>query len=370
MKSANKNFIYALSIITGTIVGVGFFSLPFIASKVGFLVMLVYFLILGILIILTHLFFTELSLKTPDFKRLPGFAKFYLGSWGEKVASISFTVGLFGTLLAYLIVGGEFLGNLLSPIFGGGAVVYTIVYFSLGAILIFLGMKTIAKVELYGLLAFFLIAVAIFIRSKSFIKIDNLFPSPDLNYLFLPYGPILFSLWGADLIPEIEEMMGNRKDLLKKIIPLAILIAIIIYSFFIYLILGISGTQTTESGLIGLKNFLPSGTMRLAFLIGVLATFTSFLTLGLTLKKVFWYDLKIGKNLAWLVTCSVPLMLFFIGFKNFIPIISFVGGIALGINAILILLMYRKINPKSFLVYPLLLIFLGGIIYEIMYFLR
>jgi len=56
--------------------------------------------------------------------------------------------------------------------------------------------------------------------------------------------------------------------------------------------------------------------------------------------------------------------------KQFIPVISFVGGVMLGIDGILILLMYRKIKPKQILVYPLFLILFGGIIYEIIYFLR
>jgi len=92
--------------------------------------------------------------------------------------------------------------------------------------------------------------------------------------------------------------------------------------------------------------------------------------MGLTLKKVFWYDLKLKKNLAWVITCFIPFFFFLIGIKNFIPVIAFVGGVMLGIDGILILLMYKKIRPKNLLVYPLILIFLGGILYEIVYFLK
>jgi hypothetical protein len=211
---------------------------------------------------------------------------------------------------------------------------------------------------------------AIFFQGKLFITIENLFPSPDISYIFLPYGIILFSLWGAALIPEVEEMLGKEKNLLLKIIPITILIPMVVYLFFIYLILGITGTQTTESALTGLRNVLGDGTVSLALIFGLLTTFTSFITLGLTLKKVFWYDLKIGKNIAFAITCFVPLVLFLIGIKQFIPIISFVGATMLGIDGILILLMYRKIKPKQILVYPLFLILFSGIIYEIIYFMK
>jgi len=362
--------IYALATLSGTIIGVGLFSLPYITLKVGFWVMLGYFLVLGSLVILVHQFFGELALATPDLKRLPGFAKFHLGNKGEKIAYLSSTLGIFGAILAYLIVGGEFLTELLSPFFGGGNLVWTLFYFSLGAILIFFGIKAISKVEFWGLVLFFIILIAIFFREQPFLKLENLFPAPDFAYLFLPYGAILFSLWGATLIPEVEEMLRERKKLLKMIIPISILIPIFVYLFFIYLVLGITGPKTTETALTGLRAVLGDGIVSLTLLFGLLTTFTSFTTLGLTLKKIFWYDLKMDKNLAWLITCFVPLILFLIGVRQFIPVIVFIGGVMLGIDGILILLMYRKINPKQILIYPLFLIFLGGIIYEIIYFLK
>jgi len=371
-----KKIIYAISIISGTIIGVGLFSLPYIASKVGILVMLGYFLALGALVIILHLFFGELTLNTPDFKRLPGFAKFHLGNSGEKIAYFSTILGLFGAILAYLIVGGQFLENLLSPFFGGGSILYTLLYFVAGAILIFFGIKAVARIEFWGLILFFAVLIAIFFRGQPSLNLENLFPAPDLKYLFLPYGAIFFSLWGASLIPEVEEMLGEKRHLLKKIIPIAILIPILVYLFFIYLILGITGPQTTESALTGLCNFLGNRIVSLGLLFGIIATFTSFIALGLTLKKVFWYDLKIGKNLAWAITCFPPFILFLIGVKNFISVISLVGGIMLGIDAILIILMYQAFKKMKrfslvyFLTSFLILIFSLGVLYEIFYFIK
>jgi len=362
--------LYVIATLSGTIIGVGLFALPYVTLKVGFWVILGYFLVLGALVILVHLFFGELALKTPDFKRLPGFAAIYLGKRGKIVAYISTILGIFGALLAYLIVGGEFLSELFSPIFGGDALFCTLFYFVIAASLIFYGIKAIAKVEFWGLVLFFIILFTIFFRGQPLIETQNLFPFPDRSAWFLPYGVILFSLWGAALIPETEEMLGNQKKMLLKIIPVAILIPVLTYLFFIYLVLGITGSQTTETALPGLRIVLGDGIVSLALLFGLVTTFTSFITLGLTLKKVFWYDLKIDKTISWLITCFVPLFLFLIGVKQFVPVIAFVGAVMLGIDGILILLMYRKINPKKLLVYPLFLILLGGIIYEVMYFFK
>ncbi|HUW71624.1 MAG TPA: aromatic amino acid transport family protein [Candidatus Humimicrobiaceae bacterium] len=370
--------IYAIATISGTIIGAGLFALPYITLKVGFGVILAYFLVLGSLVVLIHLFFGELSLKTPDFKRLPGFTKIYLGKPGQAVAYTSTILGLFGALLAYLILGGEFLTKLtelILPALGGNNLFYTLFYFVIGAFLIFYGIKAIEKVEFWGLVLFLIILFAVFIKGMSFINIENLFigqcsiGNGQWSSLFLPYGAILFSLWGAALIPEAEEILGERKKMLLKIIPITILIPALVYLFFIYITLGITGLQTTEDALSGLTNVLGDGIVVLALLFGLLTTFTSFVALGLALKKVFRYDLKFSKNLAWAITCFLPLILYLIGIKSFIAVIGVVGGMMLAVDGILILLMYKKIRPeRAYLVYSLIFVLLGGIIYSVIYY--
>ena len=87
------------------------------------------------------------------------------------------------------------------------------------------------------------------------------------------------------------------------------------------------------------------------------------------MEKIFWYDLKIKKIIAWAVTCFVPLGLFLIGIKSYITIIGLVGAIMLGIDGILILLMYTKATKKKS-VLLLATVLLIGIICEIFYFFR
>ena len=363
-----KTLVLSVSTLSGTIIGVGIFALPYITLQVGFWIMFGYFLFSATVIILIHLFFGELALKTPDLKRFPGFAKIYLGNWGEKVAGIASILGIFGAILAYFIVGGEFLTEMLSPIFGGSNLLYTLFYFIIGAGLIYFGINAIAQVEFWGLVLFFLALILMFFKGFSQIQIQNLFPKPDFSKFFLPYGPLIFSLWGTSLIPEVEEMLGKNKKLIKKVIFISILIPVLVYLLFIFLVLGITGFQTTESALTGLRSFLGGGIVSLAIFCGVVTTFTSFIALGLTLRNVFLYDLKMNKNLAWAITCFVPLILFLSGIKSFISVISFLGGVMLGLEGILILIMYQKIRPeRKFLSFVLFLILLGGFIFELIY---
>ncbi len=341
--------------------------------------MLIYFLILGAVVTIYSLFYGEISLRTKGLHRLPGYARKYLGVWGERLALFSNSLGLSGALLAYLIVGSGFLFSLFKPILGGSSFIYLLIFFSVGAILIYFGIKSIAQVELSLLILFFAILVFVFVRGFSLITAEHLFVF-NAGYLFLPYGAVLFSLSGIALVPEVKEMLSRNRTALKKLIVLAIAISVITYLFFIYLILGISGSDVSVDAITGLGKFLSQGIISLALIFGFLTVFTSFLTIGLTLKKILWYDLKLNKDLAWALACFVPLILFIIGLNNFITVISLAGGVFLAIDAILITLVYLKaktrgelkpafsLNLPRFLIYALILFFILGIIYEIIYF--
>ncbi len=375
----NKKFFQALAILVGHIIGVGIFSLPFIAAKVGMVTMLFYFFLLGGVVILFELFYGEAVLRTREKHRLPGYAGKYLGKWARNLAFVSSGLGAIAAMLAYIIVGGGFLGSILNPVLGGGLSLYIYIFFALGTFLIYFGIKSIAQTESVFLVFFFIILGLIFYKSSSVIKIENIFVfNPE--YLFLPYGAVLFSLAGTSMIPEVKELLIDKAGNLKKVIFLATLIAALVSLFFTFLILGITGSETTPEAITGLGNRLGNGVVVLALLFGVLTTFTSFLTMGLTFKKILWYDLGINKYASWLIACFLPFGLFLFGLTDFIKIVSISGGALLAINAIIMILVYLKaktkgdmepgysLNLPKVLVYSLVLFFILGAIYEIIYF--
>jgi amino acid permease len=366
-------YIYPVATLSGAIIGVGFLSLPYVAVKVGVLTMLVYLVVITALVFLIHWLFAEVSLVTPDFSRLPAFARIHLGKMGELAALISMVVGSVGVLLAYIVIGGQFLGDIFQPFLGGGVSLYTVIYFVLASVFLFWDIELISKMQFWAILLLFASVIALFIHGLPFLNFSNIFSGPVLSGdLFLPYGVLLFALWGATMIPEAEEMLGTDKKQFKKVIFWGTIIPAIFYLVFIILVVLISGKNTSSDAITGLKNIIGSGSADILFFAGFLATFSSFAAMGLTLKKTFWYDLKIPKNLSWLLTIFFPFLLYYLGFNNFISIIGFIGGILLAIDGILILLMYRKVKGEksSILVYPLILVFLAGIIYQIIYSLK
>jgi len=375
-------FLKTLSVFLGTVVGVGIFGLPFVARKAGFFIVLGYFLFIVFIAILTHLLFGEVVLRTKKLYRLPGYVGEYLGPKWKKISLFVTGTGIFGALLAYLIIGGQFLNLFFSSRFGGNPTLYGFIFFIFASFLVFRGIKSISEVELFLLLIFLLIIVLFFIKSFPFINFDN-FRIVNLKYLTFPFGIILFSLWGTAIVPEVKEMLAvsapNQNKLrqsLRIIIASGLIISAIIYLLFIFIIFGSSGSQTSQEAISGMKQVLGanSNIIKLGFIFGVICCFTSFLTLALTLKKIFWYDFGLPKNFSWALTCFFPLILFFIGARQFIEVINFTGAIAVGSEAIIIILLYRSFLKKKFgrkmnrSFYFLIPVFVLGIVFEVVHF--
>ncbi len=363
-----KKIIYAIAALSGTIIGVGFFSLPYLAVQVGIWPLLVYFAVLGGVVLLLHLLFAEVALKTPDFLRLPGYAKLYFGEKGKIIAFIIAILGIYGAILAYLIIGGKFLEGIFQPFLGGSYFVYVMVYFFLGSLLIFAGIRPLAKICFFEILIFSAMVALFFISGRHLFQSDNLLTPFSWSRIFLPYGPILFSLWGAAMIPEVEEMLGDRKILLKKVVAVSVIIPIVIYFLFALAVAGISGAKTSADAISGLSGFLGGRVIILGYFVGLVTTFTSFVALGLTLEKVFRFDFEIPRFPAFFLVCAIPISLFIFGVTDFLSVISVIGSMMMGLEGLLIVLMYRRIEGKKLLLYPLVLVLLGGIIYEILNF--
>ena len=282
-----KKYFLALATFSGTIIGVGLFGLPYVTLKAGVVPVLFYFALITVVMIISHLIFGEICLRTLEQRRLPGYTEIYLGKKYKIIPAISNSIGLFGANLAYIIIGGGFLGNLLLPVFGGNELIYLLIFFTTGSFIIYLGSKAIARSELLSLIIFLVIFLFIFIKGSSFIEIDNfrLFTA-DFKSILLPYGVILFSLSGMSIVPEAREILGKNGKLLKSLLITGTLLPAIVYLFFIVLILGTSGILTTEDALSGLQPILGPNILIVGFLFGIITTFTSYISIGLTLKNI------------------------------------------------------------------------------------
>jgi len=377
MAIKSKNFLLALSVLIGTTIGAGIFGIPYVIFKSGLIPGLFYFIVLGGAVLLIHLFFGEIVLRTKEKYRLPGFALKYLGRPAEVLITISVIVGVAGSLLAYLILAGDFLKILFPSLLNLSSFHFVLISWLILSYLVFQGIKIIAPAEIFTNSLFFFIAFIIFFFSLPKFNFSNL---PVLNFpdIFLPFGIILFSLVGWSAIPEIGEILKNsdEKKFFKKVIILSMAISAVFYILFGILVAGVSGRNTSADALSGLIPFLGSKIVFFGVLAGLITIADSFLILALYLRNTLVRDLKFPKIPAFLIACGSPLILFLLGFRNFINTIGFVGTIIGAVEGIIIILIFKNakklgdrepeysLKIPSMLLYFLMAIFILGAVFQ------
>lgn len=122
----SKNYVSSIAILVSAVVGVGMFTLPYVGMKAGILTMIFYFLVLGAVQHWFHKLYAEIVLSTKKQHRLPGYAEKYLGIKSKRLLLVLTMFAGYGALLAYTIIGGDFLFQLLSPLFGGTVFLYSL----------------------------------------------------------------------------------------------------------------------------------------------------------------------------------------------------------------------------------------------------
>jgi len=378
-----KNFVLALAVLIGTTVGAGIFGIPYAIVKSGIIPGFFYFIVLGGTVMFLHLFLGEIVLRTEGKHRLIGYAQKYLGKREKLFVTFSTIFGIIGSLLAYIIIGGNFLKIICASWLNIDSFYFSLFLGVALSLFIFRGIKLIAPAELLTNILFFSIIFIIFLFALPKVNFQN-FTLFNPKYIFLPYGILLFSFVGWTAIPEINDIFKAPKDKknYKKIIILASIIVVILYSLFALTIIGISGKSTTEEALLGLEPFLGPKVILLGALFGLIVISDSILVLALYLRNALIYDYNLSKNLSFLISCGAPLILFLIGFRSFIETIGLIGTVIGALEGIAIILIFRKakklgdrkpeynLKIPSLLMYLFVLIFIIGTISQVVYYLK
>jgi len=332
-----KKELEAIATLVGTIIGAGILGIPYVVAQAGFWTGIVNIAILGLVVLVMYLYFGEIVLRTKGNHQLTGYAQIYLGRFGKYLMAFAMVFGIYGALIAYIL--GE--GIAFSTMFGGNPWIYSIGFFIIASIIVYLGLKQVAKSELLLLPGILGIVCLIAFFSFRFIDVANF---TAFNYLkfFVPYGVILFAFLGAAAIPEMEQHLFRNEKALKKCIMIGIAIPIVVYLIFAVIIVGVTGISTTEIATVGLGKVIGKHIILLGNAFAAITMATSFLTLGLALKQMYNYDYKINKTLSWALTVFIPLIIAVSGIATFIRAIGIAGVVAGGIEGTLIILMIQR----------------------------
>lgn len=338
--------LFSLGTLLGTVVGVGLFGLPSVAAHIGFIPMVVVFVIVATLTGALFVRFAEIVLATPQRDRIPGYVDRYLGPRWRKVSVTVSLLACSGALLAYLIVGGEFVRLALSPWVALPPAWAVLAFFVLGGLVIAWGTRVVAPVEFVLMVIFFVLIVVFFGAALPHFVSAHL---TTFAWAGVPaaYGVILFALWGLDIVPETAELVANRKPLVRGVLIIGNAIAALAYLFFIITILGVNGGVTTPDALAGFLMVVGSWLTVPAALLGFIAVFTSYISVGLTLRQTLTIDVHFSRRVSLVLVLGVPVLLYALGFTNFITIISATGAVLIGAEAALILATHDALRKKQ-----------------------
>jgi len=373
-----RDVILPSGLLSGTIIGAGVFALPFIFKKSGFITGFLYLVIFAGIFSIIYLMHADTIIKTPGLHNYVGYARLYLGKEGFYLALLSAVIAMLLSLVVYLVLSISF----LNLIFGGGGVVYKIlVFWIIGSLCVFLKVKAVALSETLITGAMVLIIGLVFIlglggiSENTFVNVNVISPA----FIFLPFGPVLFSLAGRSAIPSLVEYFkktGQKFEKIKTPIIIGTLLPTLVYTLFVVGVFGLSN-QVSSDAVTGMKEIVSPPLMAIIGILGLLAIISSYIMIGQNVRDIFEEDLKVKTWWANGIVILLPLVLYIIGFQNFLQIIALTGGIFLALDSILVVLIWwrsrrrygsallKKLSPT--LGYVLIIAFLIGAISEVIY---
>ena len=340
-------FLEAVLMLSGMIIGVGMFAIPFSFARAGFLLGAIELVILGAAVLAMHLAYGEIVLGTSTRHRLPGYVKMYLGRPAALLAWGSALFGIAGALVAYIIVGAIFLRGTLPLFLGGmGDGALALIFIALGALVALLPLRKEALVN--GILTAVLIGFIVFLSVSLIPKVSPAqLTGVRLEGFFFPYGILLFALTGATAIPELVPLLGRSRRKVRLAIAAGSCIPVLVYILFAAGVVGTVGSSASPEAIQGLRSVAGESVVQIGSLIGLLAVFTSFVVLTTAFSSLLALDFGAGRGTARSLSIAIPAALYLLGFQNFIAIIGVVGTIGVGIDAALILAAYNRMRAHQ-----------------------
>ncbi|MBI2010884.1 MAG: hypothetical protein HYS89_01465 [Candidatus Colwellbacteria bacterium] len=217
-----KEIILPTGLLASMIIGAGMFALPYVFLKAGFLLGLFYLAVFAAVFSAIHLMYLRVINETEGRHRFVGYARIYLGDFGFWLAVLTTVIGLTLVLVAYLILGVDFL-KIAIPSLSSSLALY--LFWFTGVAAVVFSLKRLANFE-------FLVAVAMVAIILILFGFSLKAPSLTLSRFnptdfFLPYGVVLFSLAGRAAISSLRDYWQGRalpKKGLRRAVVLGTLI--------------------------------------------------------------------------------------------------------------------------------------------------
>jgi tyrosine-specific transport protein len=359
--------------LIGTVVGVGIFGLPYVFAQAGYVYGAVQLVLVAALALLTYFIFSDLLAINKGHVRFVAVVGNQLGPFGRAMAAVAFFGTLWGAMLAYMIVGGQFAATVFRPFLGGEVFNYQLAFWVIASACIVGGGLFVRRLQAILIPVFFIMIAALALYALPNLHVEYL-ATLDSSQMFAPFGALVFAFSGFSAVPECREALGRRKQLLHRSLALATLLVTGLYALFTLAIVGMTGAFTSVQTVDGLRLAAEPWLAVFVSVIGLCTVFTAFLSVGLALTNSLLYDFR-GRFLSsWWLAVIVPVCLFLFGARDFINVIGTTGGLLGGLSGIVLVVAYERARmtaqlPKRALALPQGLVGLAFIVFVSMIFL-
>lgn len=366
--------LQAILMLSGMIIGVGMFGIPFSFVQSGFWLGAAELIILAGVMVVLHLLYGEIVLHTSAYHRLPGYVALHLGKHALPLAWFSSIFGIVGSLLVYLLVGAIFLNAIASRFWANSTeFIWVLTLVGLGGMITAFSLKREALINgaLTALLIMFVAFLTILLMPQ--VTVQNL-SGVHFEHIFAPYGVLLFALSGGVVIPDLITLLKRNRAHSRIAIVIGTSIPALLYLGFAFAVTGVAGVGVSTEAITGLTPFVGKEMVFFGSIIGFLAVFTSLVALSSSFQSLLMLDVGFSRIGAVVVGTGLPFLFYLLGFQDFIAIIGVIGTIAVGIDAALILWLFNKIrrkegkvlSPHAYLLEALLYgMILTGVTYEL-----
>ncbi len=355
----------SVGLLAATTIGVGIFALPYAFAAAGTILGLALLVLVSLLIIFSHLVYWRVLEAVEERERLIGLVRKYLGAGAGWCGVVIILFGLLSALLAYLVLAGRFM-SLVFPSLPAAAGL--LMFWFLASFPLLLSLRRIALLEALGTVLVALLIFFVFFSAPLGIARAPLLPVDGL----LSVSVILFSLAGWTAVEPIFDLRRRTGSAFK---PYTVFIvgtagSALLYLLFISGILGAASGVASDT-LSGLLEW-PFWKIALMGLLGLFAMRNGYSVIALEIKNGLTHDLRVPRALGAALVLFLPLVFVVFGANNFIALVSLSGGLFLGLEYFLILLLgvhvLRAGKIFTFVMYLGMILFASAAVYELVAF--
>ncbi|UOO81457.1 amino acid permease [Uruburuella testudinis] len=344
LKAEKITFAEGVFMIVGTNIGAGILSVSYAARKAGYLPLLFWLVVVGIITTFTMLYVAEATLRTQQHEQLSGLAKRYVGGVGSWLMFASVTVNALGALIAYMSGSGD----LMHSLFGIDKRLGSVLFFIPAALILILGLKALGRSEKV-ITSLMIVMLAVLVGATM------LFPTTDFSHLLegnwvymVPvFNLVVFIYCAQYIVPEMARGLSHTPRKLPRAIIAGMFTTFVLIALVPLSVISLNGLENvSQVATISWGRALGSWAFFMANGFALCAMLTSYWGIGGSFLSNIAdrFALPIDTNLkvrlaAVAVVVVPPFALAYSGMVGFVDALYFVGvfsGVVLSIVPYLI----------------------------------